>query len=200
MGVSRYFFGMSLDVLMDLRGFIEDLWAKQLVNGPARLLCANNSEARVFKFSQPFYSIFNQRRQQIVFGERPEDLQGVQTIDKRIWEKHQTYLSRIENFPLKKAVYYRNLQESTGVKSVRGLSEITGEDWSHIARVLKTLELPEYIQKFLKENQRPEILDCFNLRRLIELVRIPDEHRKLMRFRELLDEANKSLAEIQQIN
>ena len=157
--------------------------------GPARLLCANNSETRVFKFSQPFYSIFNQRRQQIVFGERPEDLRGVQTIDKRIWEKHQTYLNRIENFPLKKAVYYRNLQESTGVKSVRGLSEITGEDWSHIARVLKTLELPESIQKFLKENQEPEILECFNLRRLIELVRIPDEHMQVMRFRELINES-----------
>lgn len=172
--------------------------------GPARLLCANNTGSRIFKFSQPFYSIFNQRRQQIIFGERPEDLQNAQAIDKRIWEKHQTYLKRAENFPLKKAAYYRNLQESTGVKSVRALSEITGEDWSYIARVLKTLELPEYIQKFLKENQQPEILECFNLRRLVELVRIPDEHRKLMRFRELLDEANahsnKSLTEIPQIN
>ncbi len=156
--------------------------------GPARLLCANNSETRVFKFSQPFYSIFNQRRQQIVFGERPEDLQGVQTIDKRIWEKHQTYLSRIDNFPLKKAAYYRNLQESTGVKSVRGLSEITGEDWSHIARVLKTLDLPESIQKFLRENQQSEIVKNFNLRRLLEIVRLEDESSQLTRFREMFNE------------
>lgn len=156
--------------------------------GPARLLCANNSETRIFKFSQPFYSIFNQRRQQIVFGERPEDLQGVQTIDKRIWEKHQTYLSRIESYPLKKAVYYRNLQESTGVKSVRGLSEITGEDWSHIARVLKTLELPEFIQSYLKENQRPEVVKRFHLRGLLELVRLSEEHLQMSRFREMLDE------------
>ena len=158
--------------------------------GPARLLCANNTGSRIFKFSQPFYSIFNNRRQQIVFGERPSDLADVESIDKRILEKHQTYLKRIENFPLKKAAYYRNLQESSGVKSVRALSEITGEDWSYIARVLKTLELPEYIQKFLKDNQQPEILECFNLRRLIELVRIPDEHRKMIRFRELLDESD----------
>jgi hypothetical protein len=73
-----------------------------------------------------------------MFGERPADLQDVQTIDERIWEKHQRYLRRIEDFPLKKAAYYRSLQESTGVKSVRGLSEITGEDWSYIARILKT--------------------------------------------------------------
>ena len=90
--------------------------------GPARLLHANKFEARIFKFSQPFYSIFNQRRQQIVFGERPEDLQNVQCIDKRILEKHQTYLKRIEDYPLKKAAYYQNLQGTSGVKSVRGLS------------------------------------------------------------------------------
>ena len=172
--------------------------------GPARLLCANNSAARVFKFSQPFYSIFNQRRQQIVFGERPEDLRDVQTIDNRIWEKHQTYLSRIENFPLKKAAYYRNLQESTGVKSVRALSEITGEDWSSIARVLKTLELPDSIQSFLKDNQQPEIVKYFNLRRLIEIVRLGPEQSQLAQFRAMLDEfdmhSNKLLAEIHQIN
>ena len=156
--------------------------------GPARLLCANNSEARIFKFSQPFYSIFNQRRQQIVFGERPEDLRGVQTIDKRIWEKHQTFLGRIESFPLKKAAFYRNLQESTGVKSVRGLSEITGEDWSYIARLLKTLELPEAIQNFLKENRRPEIVKHFHLRRLLEIVRLGDEPSRLARFRDIFNE------------
>src|SRR3989338_3606015 len=126
--------------------------------GPARLLYANNLEARVFKFSQSFYSIFNNRRQQIVFGERPSDLADVQSIDKRIWEKHEAYLKRIENFPLKKAVYYRNLQESVGVKSVRGLSEITGEDWSYIAKVLRTLVLPQEIQDFLNKNPFPEIV------------------------------------------
>lgn len=156
--------------------------------GPAWLLCANNSAARVFKFSQVFYSIFNNRRQQIVFGERPEDLQSVQAIDKRIWEKHQTYLSRIENFPLKKAVYYRNLQASTGVKSVRGLSEITGVDWSHIARVLKTLELVEPIQKFLNDNQQPVILKLFNLRCLLEIVRLGDLSSQLAKFKAMLIE------------
>jgi len=154
--------------------------------GSTRLLCANNSEARVFKFAQPFYSIFNQRRQQIVFGERPEDLRDVQSIDQRIWEKHQTYLSRIENFPLKKAAYYRNLQESTGVKSVRGLSEITGEDWSYIAKVLKILELPEFIRSYLNKNQHQTILKHFHLRRLLELLRLPPGVQP-QRFQEMIN-------------
>ena len=159
---------------------------------------------RTFNYTQAFYSIYQHRRQQIVFGERPEDLQNVQSINKRILEKHETYLKRLEDHPLKKAVYYRDLQESTGVKSIRSLSEITGEDWSYIARILKTLELPEAIQRFLKENQQPKIVKHFNLRRLIELVRLEDEHSQMARFRELLDEfdihSNKFLAEIQQIN
>ena len=154
--------------------------------GPARLLCANNSATRIFKFSQAFYNIYNQRRQQIIFGERPEDLPDVGSIDKRIWKKHQTYLKRIEDFPLKKAAYYRNLQESTGVKSVRGLSEITGEDWSHIARVLKTLELPDLIRNYLNQNQHPAILKEFHLRSLLELVRLPPDA-QLHRFREMIE-------------
>ena len=172
--------------------------------GPARLLYANKAQTRVFKFSQAFYSIFNNRRQQIVFGERPEDLSDVRSIDKRIWEKHQTYLKRIENFPLKKAAYYRNIQETTGTKSVRALSEITGEDWSYIARVLKTLELPESIQRFLKDNQQPEIVKHFHLRRLLEILRLGDEPSQLAQFRRILDEfegyLNKPLAVIHQIN
>ncbi len=140
----------------------------------------------MFKFSKPFYSIFNNRRQQIIFGERPADLEDIQSIDKRIWEKHQTYLKRIENFPLKKAAYYRNLQESAGVKSVRGLSEITGEDWSYTARVLKTLKLPEPIQFFLRQNQQDASVRYFHLSRLLELVRIEDQNAQMARFRDML--------------
>ena len=79
-----------------------------------------------------------------MFGERPEHFTDVQTVSMRELEKHQTYLKRLESFPLKKAEYYQNLRESTGAKSVRALSEITGEDWSYIAKVLRTLELPSF--------------------------------------------------------
>ncbi len=141
---------------------------------------------RTFKYSQAFYSIYQRRRQQIIFGDRPTALNEVGTIDQKVWEKHQTYLQRLENFPLKKAAYYQDLQESSGIRSVRGLSEITGEDWSHIARVLKTLDLPEAIQKFLNENQQPEIVKHFHLRRLLELVRLPTLDVQMLRFREMM--------------
>ncbi len=107
----------------------------------------------------------------------------------RVWEQHQTYLKRLENFPLEKAEYYQNLKQSTGAKSVRALSEHTGEDWSYIAKVLRTLDLPEPIQEFLRTNKNPEIVKQFHLRKLLELVRIEDEEVKLSQFLEILDEA-----------
>ena len=77
-------------------------------------LTLNDSvEVRTFKYTQAFYSIYQHRRQQIVFGE-PKELGPVETIDQKVWEKHQTYLQRLENFPLKKAAYYKDLQESSG--------------------------------------------------------------------------------------
>ena len=132
----------------------------------------NACDLRIFQFEQSFYNTIKQRRLQFCFGQRPDDLLDVQTINQKIWQKHQAYLKRLENLPLKKAEYYQNLQESNGAKSVRALSEITGEDWSYIARVLKTLELPESIQKFLNENQQPEVVKHFHLRRLLEITRI----------------------------
>ena len=144
--------------------------------------------SRVFVYEQAFYSIFQQRRQQIVFGERPEDLAQAGTIDQRILEKHQTYLRRLENFPLKKAAYYRQIQDSTGIKSVRAIAEITGEDWSHIARVLKTLELPAPIQDFLNTHREPATLKHFHLRRLLEIIRAGNADHQYAQFREALKE------------
>jgi len=123
-----------------------------------------------------------------MFGERPKELREVETIDQKVWEQHQVHLKRLENFPLKKAEFYRNLQQSNGIKSVRGLSEITGEDWSYIARILKTSELPQSVQTFLNNNQQPEVIKCFNLNHLLELVRLGDEQIQITRFREMLDE------------
>ena len=146
------------------------------------------SASRTFEYSQSFYSIFEQRRPQFIFGERPEDLAEVETVDQKVWKKHRTYLARLDNFPLKKAAYYRQLQESTGIKSVRGLSEITGEDWSYIARVLKTLELPASMREYLANHLEPEIVKHFHLRVLLELARLGDENTQLARFREIIEE------------
>ena len=158
---------------------------------PLLTLCeplGESSLVRTFQFEQPFYSIFEQGRKKFIFGERPEALREVETIDQRILEKHQTYLSRLENFPLKKAAYYRKLQESTGNQSVRGLAEITGEDWSTIAKVLRTLELPQGIQDFLNKNPFPQIVKHFHLCCLLELVRLGDETLQFSRFREMIEE------------
>ena len=103
-------------------------------------------------------------------------------------EKHQTYLKRIENFPLEKAKYYQSLKESTGVKSVRALSEITGEDWSYIAKILRIPELPPPIQEYLKTHKEPTMVKHFHLKRLIELARLNGENAQFARFREIIDE------------
>ena len=110
-------------------------------------------------------------------------------------ERYRTYLTRLDNFPLKKAEYYRELQESTGIQSVRGLSEITGEDWSSIARALRTLELPAPIRDYLQSRRDPAIVKTFHLRRLTELVRLGNEDIQFSRFREMLDEINSNVSE-----
>ena len=150
----------------------------------------NASGVRIFKYTASIYSIFDRRRQQFVFGERPEALGDIGIPDQRDLERYRTYLARLENFPLKKAEYYRDLQESTDINSVRGLSEMTGEDWSYIARVLRTLELPQGIRDFLSRNPSPEFVKHFHLRRLLELVRLRDPELQYIRFRHMLDEIN----------
>lgn len=146
------------------------------------------SASRTFEYSRPFYSIYGKRRQHFVFGERPEELAGVETIDQKVLEKHRVHLVQLENYPLKKAAYYRQLQESTGIKSVRGLAEIKGEDWSSIAKVLRTLELSGKIKDFLSKNPFPEFVKHFHLRRLLELVRLGDGNAQLARFREIIEQ------------
>ncbi len=154
--------------------------------GSLGLLTAKNSAVRTFVFSRPFYSIFQHRRIEILFGERPEHLTEIDTIDQKIWEKHQTYLKRLEDYPLKKAEYYLTLKRSKGVNTVRELAEITGEDWSYIAKVLRTLELPKQIRDFLLKNPFPEILKQLHLRALLEIVRLQGEENQLILFREKL--------------
>lgn len=123
-----------------------------------------------------------------MFGDRPKELCEVETIDQKVLKQHEAHLGRLENFPLKKAEFYRNLQRTTGIKSVRGLSEITGEDWSYIARVLKTLELPESIQTFLKDQRGSEIVKYFNVRRLLEIARLRDKSTQVAKFNSIICE------------
>jgi len=130
------------------------------------LVSANTQFARTFIYSETFYSIFERGNRSFVLGERPTELVDADTIDQKILKKHRAYLARLERFPFDKADYYTQLRESTGISSVRGLSEVTREDWSYIAKVLKILELPEAIREYLRNHKEPEILRHFHLRRI----------------------------------
>jgi hypothetical protein len=150
-------------------------------------------QPRTYWYETPFYKILRNARQKFCLGNRPEDIAHVVTIGKKTWEKHLTYLNRLERFPLDKAEYYIRLKESHGINSVRGLCEFTGEDWSYIAKILRTLELSESIKDFLRNNKNnPAILQFFHLRRLLDIVRQGGERLQLSRFRELIQEFEES--------
>jgi len=144
---------------------------------------------RTYVFEFPFYTIINKFRQKFCLGHRPEDLDHIITIERRALERHQAHMNRLERFPLDKAEYYLKLKEAHGVNSVRGIAKITGEDWSYIAKILRTLSLPEPIKDFLKNNKHdPAILRFFHLRKLLNIIRQGEERLQLARFRELMEE------------
>ena len=146
-------------------------------------------QPRTYWWEFPFYTIIRSFRQKFCLGERPEDLDCITTIEKRGWEKHLTYLNRLERFPLDKAEYYLRLKESQDINSIRGLAKITGEDWSYISKIIKTIDLPDPIKDFLRSNKsNPAILQFFHLRRLLDIVRQGEERLQLSRFRELMEE------------
>ena len=80
------------------------------------------------------------------------------------------------------------LKEAHAVNTVRGLSEITGENWSYIAKVLRLLDLPEQIKDFLRNNKSdPSVVKLFNLKRLLDIVRQGEESFQLTRFRGFME-------------
>ena len=137
----------------------------------------------------PYYTVINNFKQHLCLGYRPQDLSHIETIEQKAWKKHQAHLNRLENFPLDKAEHYLRLKEAHGVKTVRGLSKITGEDWSYIAKVLRVLSLPESIKDYLRNNKNNlSIVKFFTLRKLLDIVRQGEESLQIIRFRELMEE------------
>ena len=144
-------------------------------------------QPRTYWWEFPFYTIINNARQNFCLGDRPEDLSHIDTIEKRNWARHLAHLERLQHFPLDKAEYYLRLKESRGVNTVRELAAITGEDWSYVARILRTIELPQAIKDFLRGNKaNPAVLKFLHLRRLLDIVRQGEERLQLARFRELI--------------
>lgn len=76
--------------------------------------------------------------------------------------------------------------ESRGLKSIRALAKVTGEDWSRVARMLKLLELPEPVLEFLRTHDSLEISGAFTERQLRELLALKDHRRIWYRFQEML--------------
>ncbi|MFH1691295.1 MAG: hypothetical protein ABIC68_01800 [Candidatus Omnitrophota bacterium] len=110
-------------------------------------------------------------------------------LQQKVWKRHQSHLNRLSRFPLDKAEYYQRLKEVHTVNTVRGLSKITGEDWSYIAKILRVLVLPEAIKDFLRNNKNNStIVKLFTLSRLLDIVRQGEETLQMVRFREVMEE------------
>ncbi len=144
---------------------------------------------RIYWCEFTFYIVVEDSKKRFRFGYRPEDLSHIKTINQKVWEKHKAHINRLDRFPLDKAEYYLRLKEAHGINTVRGLSKLTGENWSCIARVLRTIDLPEQIKDYLKSNKNnPTTLKAFPLRKLIDVVQQGEERLQLSRFNELMDE------------
>jgi hypothetical protein len=153
---------------------------------------------RTYVSEFPFFIVIDNFKRTFCLGARPEDLVDIDTINKRIWKKHSYYLYRLAQFPLDKAEYYQRLKEVHAVKTVRGLSKITGEDWSYIAKILRLLHLPGSIKDFLRNHKNdPVLIKFFTLRRLLEIVGQGEEGLQMGRFREFLEQQEKgNLSEV----
>jgi len=87
---------------------------------------------------------------------------------------HETFVARRERSPLQKAWEYQRRMQEMSTISIREFARRTGEDWSVVSRHLRTLRLPEEITNFLDQNQTPEVLRHFTVKRLYALTRLSD--------------------------
>jgi len=146
-------------------------------------------QPRIFWWEVPFYRIIMNAQQKFCLGIRSEDLANIEIIEQKAWQKHLIHLDRLDHFPLDKAEYYLSMKEAHGVNSIRGLAKIIGEDWSAIAKIIKTLNLTESIKDYLRKNKNdPDVVRFFHLRRLLDIVRQGGERQQLIRFREMMEE------------
>ncbi len=103
-------------------------------------------------------------------------------MSQRAWSRNQSYLSRLR--PIARADYYRRLVESRGLKSIRALAKVTGEDGARAARVLKLPELPKPVLGYLRTRDTPAMTE----RGLIELLDLGDPRLIWNRFQRILEE------------
>jgi len=144
---------------------------------------------RTYWIDIPFYTVIQGAKPSFYFGYRPKDLDSIDTIEQKSWKKHQSYLNRLDRFPLDKAEYYLRIKKVYGINSIRGLAKVLDEDWSCVSRILKIVSLSEPIKIFLRENRGdPAIVRFFNLRRHLNIAQQGEERLQLARFKEYIEE------------
>ena len=71
------------------------------------------------------------------------------------------------------------------------MGQLTGEDWSKIAKLLRILDLPDAIKGYLRNHKdEPEIVEFFILNRLLDIVRSGNEREQLYQFRKMMCDAD----------
>lgn len=131
----------------------------------------------------PFFTRREHYRKVVEFAPKPAEL-GAGEVDQRAWRRYQAYLAASR--PIARADFYKRLLERKGIRSIRELARVTGEDWSRVARVLKLLELPAPVLEYLRTHDSPELVRTFSERRLHELLALKDPQAIWRRFQELL--------------
>ena len=143
-----------------------------------------NLKPRTYWCEFPFYTIFV-RETKFPSAIALKTWPLLRPLSRKAWKKHQAHLSRLERFPLEKAEYFQRLKGAR-YKERQGPCRGHGEDWSYIARVLKTLVLAEPIKDYLRTHKYdPTVVKFFHLRVLLDIVRQDEERLQLGRFRSL---------------
>ena len=57
-------------------------------------------QPRIYWCEFPFFTMISGSRQKFCLGHRPEDLAHLDTIEQKAWERHQSYLNRLERLDL----------------------------------------------------------------------------------------------------
>lgn len=157
------------------------------------LLAANKSPRsghRTLRAVTPYHTRFLKRRKQLVLSEKPEVLQHLGSLGKKVLKQYRTVLSR-ERTPLEDAEFYGRQINSRNLKSVAALARLLGLSAKRVERHLHLLTLPEPIRKFLSEHKEPQYLRYFSLRKLRLLLRL-DDRTAWRRFQSMIRDADEN--------
>ena len=122
-----------------------------------------------------FFTLTKDRVDAFFLGKRPENLRGGNAPTARDQRGLKVFHERQERSPLLIARHFLECIEQSGAKSIRRFCRDEGKDWSVVSRHLRMLRLPDEIIGFLEQNQTPEVLRHFTVKRLDALARLPGD-------------------------